>query len=241
MLEAAPILPVLPGPDATEAMAPAVLCAHGRRISDAVDLIRGRRQYQITVRSARPNAWSDGGAKIAAAALTALDPVLDDSIRLPSDGPDLALNLVVLVPADAEAAMEAAINTFDRDVGGLKITLLGPLPPISFHAARIRALDAKVLARAARRLGVEAGSRLDIGVAFRRFAGARHPDRGGPDKIDFAELVAARDTMREADKLRAALRAAGCPEPDAGLPALDIVRDGGAGGVSQMADRPRAA
>lgn len=114
--------------------------------------------------------------------------------------------LVALVPANGEAAIEAALGALPEALTrGASCDLRGPLPPLSFAAFRVAETNRAALERAWETLGLPDEADGETLARHWRGAAARwHPDRGGGG--DEAALRAAGEAHR---LLRAVVGAGG--------------------------------
>jgi hypothetical protein len=97
----------------------------------------------------------------------------------PPAGSETEVALTVLISAEGEAAMEAALGSLSGPTAAhATLDLRGPLPPVSFFAARLAAVEQGDVASAWRRLGL--AQRIDAAGLHRQWrerAAAAHPDR----------------------------------------------------------------
>jgi hypothetical protein len=112
---------------------------------------------------------------------------------------DTETGLTVLVAANGEAALEAALQALPDDIAAdAEIDMRGPLPPLSFAAVRIDRAAAKDVAQAWRRL--ELPEQVNATVLQRHWrdtAFRLHPDRGAPDGSMVAQAGAAFRLLRD--------------------------------------------
>jgi hypothetical protein len=117
----------------------------------------------------------------------------------PAGAGDTETGLTVLVEADGEAALEAALEALPADIAAdATINMRGPLPPLSFAAVRIdRAAPAEV-ADAWRQLALP--EHVDAAVLqqhWRDTAFRLHPDRSAGDGGLMAQAGAAFRLLRD--------------------------------------------
>jgi hypothetical protein len=109
-----------------------------------------------------------------------LSKVAREVAEMPQDGTDCVANLVLLIEADAESALDSALAELDRLLpGDSRIRCVGPLPALSFAAVSLERIDPDRIDAARRLLGV--GHRLScesVQTAWRAYARTHHPDAG---------------------------------------------------------------
>lgn len=156
---------------------------------------------------------------LAARCLGALAPVARDLRERPRRAAESALEAVFLVPREGRERFEAALDGLAaRLPGGVRLSLVGPLPPVPFADARLAPVDRDEIERARGTLGMPArASRAEIHAAYLREAAAAHPDAGGDverfRQVDGAwrTLSAYADAAGAGDDARLALVAADVP------------------------------
>lgn len=132
----------------------------------------------------------------------------------PASGGETEVALTVLAPPGDESGIEAALGRLpERHGDGASLDMRGPMPPLSFAAARLLRVDAAQLGQAWRLLHLP--ERADAALMrrhWRGFAFTLHPDRNpAPDAAQaLAELGAAHRLLRAA--------MAGPPPGDDGAP-----------------------
>jgi hypothetical protein len=132
--------------------------------------------------------------------LARLSPAVRDILAMPQDGEDCVANLVVLIDADSDARLDAALVELDALLPGKsRVRCIGPLPAVSFAAVSLDRIDPDRIDAARRLLGV--GYRLtaeSVRSAWRVYAQAHHPD--------VAEAFATSTTSAEFGNASAAYR-----------------------------------
>jgi hypothetical protein len=120
-------------------------------------------------------------AVLAASLSEALRAVAVDAITDPAAADQVVLHLVLLMKADAMAALDHCLETLDAAYAGqLTCRVVGPLAPYSFATVEIEIIEAVALAKAMRLLGVGAESNAaQVRLAYRRAAKSVHPDAVG--------------------------------------------------------------
>lgn len=143
-----------------------------------------------------------------AALLAALRPMVLDIAEAEPVAEDTACGATVLVAADGEAAIEAALGALPAAMQHRATAdLRGPLPPIAFAAVRVAELAEGEVERAWSALGLpEQIAPEDLPAKWREVASRLHPDRAGPD-ADPARFAEAQDAYR----LLARFAGAGAP------------------------------
>ena len=233
-MDLGPVLAAAPGtlvsPDAVAEVVAANRCA----ITDALDALVDRVQYQIVLgwdeaavltrfrdapelRSAltppvRPAALEAGIVRLArrlsGLAQSRLMAVGEDAIALPVAAGDL-LNLALLVRSGAASALDAALEDVDALwTEGLRLRALGPGPAVCFALARLDWVAPDTVAEARRLLALGDADDVDAVAAARKSA-----LRSG---VRPAEVEAAANLV---------LRAAAL-SPERPVPVLTIARDG---------------
>jgi hypothetical protein len=141
-----------------------------------------------------------------AALIAALRPAVLAFAAAGAAGAETEVALTVLLPADGEAAVEAALGGLAPEhAAGATLDMRGPLPPLSFGPVRVAKVDAAALAAAWERLDLPARIDRDgLHRQWRRRAFALHPDRNaaGGSATTLPETTTAyhllRDLMRDA-------------------------------------------
>ena len=114
---------------------------------------------------------------------------------VPAGSSQTEVGLTVMLPAGAEAALEAALNSLPADIASdCSIDMRGPLPPVSFAAVRIDHAEAADVARAWKTLALPA--RVNAAALrhhWRDSAARLHPDR---DTGDDGLMIAAGAAFR---------------------------------------------
>lgn len=128
-----------------------------------------------------------------------LSLVAREMVAMPQDGDACVANLVVLIAADAEAGLDAALAELDRLLpGDSRIRCVGPLPALSFAAVSLERIDPDRIDAAQRLLRV--GHRLtseSVRTAWRAYARTHHPDAGcSADSGEFADAATAHRLLR---------------------------------------------
>lgn len=115
-----------------------------------------------------------------------LEPVARETLEMPTDGPDMLINIVVLIGAEAEAMLDATLATIDALAPDLlQIRCAGPLPACSFASVSSDPVSAARIETARIELGLPApapGESLADGEIRRAFLAqsrGAHPDAGG--------------------------------------------------------------
>lgn len=159
-----------------------------------------------------------------------LDGAVLDRIDQPIDGIETVLNAVLLVERNATAALDQALEEIDAVWSeGLRLRLVGPLPPLSFTLVVARPVDRAERQAAERLLGLQSESSPPvIDRAFRARAAEAHPDHGG-DGTDLAALAEARDLLKRLASVQ------GETEPDRTVFLASVHRDGN--GQAESAER----
>lgn len=113
----------------------------------------------------------------------------------PAVAEDTAIGLTVRVATGGEAAIEAALFAMPGELtADVAADLRGPLPPLSFAAARVAAVPADAIDRAWSVLELpDAVAAAELQRRWRGIAGRLHPDQTGPeaDPGRFAEAAEA--------------------------------------------------
>lgn len=216
---AGPFLPADPGAATLPAETwPALLAAQAEAAARALADHGGTHQWDVILRwspdsvlgPARDSLRGLGRAAMAAtvsgllaearmARLAALRAALTGRVLAVAEASpvaeDTGVGLTVRVPAGGEAAIEAALfampGELTKDVAA---DLRGPLPPLSFAAARVAAVPADAIDRAWSLLELpDAVAPAELQRRWRGIAGRLHPDHTGPeaDPGRFAEAAEA--------------------------------------------------
>ncbi len=260
-----PLLPAATATPLDAVEAPGFLVANSARLGEALRAVGGLRQYQVTVawdpaaalrRFAGEREFAGlpagpfGRAHAAAAErlrqrlgqdfAAALARASADRLALPLDGAETLVNAAILADPDRLDELDRALEAIDAVwPEGLRVRLVGPLPPVSFAAVAVERPAPADLAAARGLLGVTAEGARALGRAFRARVAAAHPDRGAGDAADLGALAAARDRIAAVDRARQSLAAAGLAEAPVLL--ARIRRDGDAaappgGGAAALAE-----
>lgn len=124
--------------------------------------------------------------------LNALDQVVRAFAPRGASASETEIAVTVLVDAGAEAPVEAALNRLPES-DEAAIDMRGPLPPLSFHAVRLKSVDAQAVRKAWAALDLP--ERADLAALHRQWrhcAAAVHPDRRGPGHlVSVSDLTAA--------------------------------------------------
>ncbi|MBF9029979.1 hypothetical protein HKCCE3408_06205 [Rhodobacterales bacterium HKCCE3408] len=166
------LLPALPDSTLTEAEARLALRANTAILDRVADLLRGRVQYQLRIgwdAEAALDRFARGpiGPASCAEQLAArfqlwveerMTGIAPETLALPV-AEDLVVNRALLVPAGAGPMLDHALDAID-DLwsDGLRISLVGPTPGMSFASLAIRPLGPDVVAEAVSRLGITPGA-----------------------------------------------------------------------------------
>lgn len=229
LLDAGDVLAAEGEPRLTPAEARGMLAGAAETLATARARFADTVQYQVRV--ACPALEPAGGVRdpgasdpaLARALAPRIAEVAADSIALPREGPEVALNHAVLIRRREVGRLEALLEAIDREHrGALSIRMVGPNAPLSFAALAVERPDPAALATARVRLGLAPSDRrTDPARAFRRavFAAA---ECGGPRDMD--ALCRARDLLRRDREARAALAAEGLPVPEH-LALVSLTRD----------------
>jgi hypothetical protein len=268
LLGAGEVLPARPGARADRELARAILIAHRAELRTILDRQSGRRQYQVeigwdpagalarfrgspelaelglcdgrTVAAGRLCAAADALARRLGARFEAqLASVAEETLSLPRDGVEILSNTALVLHLARLRTLEEVLEEIDSVwPSGLRIRLVGPLPPVSFAALEVRHASRGDIRAACLRLGVDSPED-DVDAAFRARARDWHPDAGaGGRDVDFARLRAARDLLRDVRTARTRRAAAGLARDAAIIPLLRLRGDQGAraaGGVASAA------
>lgn len=185
LLALGPVLPCPAGTACTAEEAALLLALDAPLIARLAHEIGPRRHYQLTLdwdapqvlgafrtspelaplftgAPLTPEALRDGVAALAdrlrATAMRLLAPAIEDPLDQPR-GADSLLNLVFLLPPEAEPRLEAALEAIDALwTEGLRLRLVGPSAPFSHALIEIDRADAAALKRAADLLGLAPGA-----------------------------------------------------------------------------------
>lgn len=197
------VLPSLPETRIAPAEVPTMLSANAPLLRRQLDALADRVQYQVTVGwDAAVAAATFGASDTLAPELTArieglLTPVAEEIQPLPVDDKTLT-NHVLLIRADRDAALDAAVEAVDALwTEGLRIRQLGPAPAVSFASLGLVRLGPRAIAQALARLGLDV---LPDPETLRR---ARHA------ALKAADPEARPQVVRSAEILAAAARARG--------------------------------
>ncbi len=165
-------------------------------------------------------------ARLARAVEAELVRATEAQAALPIAGAEQVAAQQVMIRREARAGLEAALARIDGWWSeGLRLRLIGPLPPVSFAGLGVGLAGRRDIAAARRRLGVAPGA--DPEAAFRARARALHPDLGGGGSGDLDRLRAARDLLRAVAAARAGIERAGFRGWDRAVPILALDRPGG--------------
>jgi hypothetical protein len=141
--------------------------------------------------------------RLSARILAQLSPVVRDILAMPQDGEDCVANLVVLIDANAESMLDAALAELDALLPGKsRVRCVGPLPAVSFAAVSLDRIDPDRIDVARRLLGV--GYRVtteSVRSAWRSYAQSHHPDvadlsAASADAGEFGDASAAYRLLR---------------------------------------------
>jgi len=129
---------------------------------------------------------------------------------------ELVFNVAFLVPREAMAEFEAAIDRLDAELAGsYPLRIIGPLPPYTFGTVSITRFDAERLAAGRALLGLAGEiSEQAVQSRYRELARQFHPDSqpAGSDAAQrFAALGAARTDLLAYARGRARGESAGGP------------------------------
>ena len=142
-------------------------------------------------------------ARTAAGFAETMQPHVRQFQRLPTDGPDMVLNAVTCGARDTRQ-LEAALEEIDASwPEGLRISLIGPLPPANFGSLRIERPSKTEIERARQLLAITAGNDVTpnrIRDAFRNAVRERAPEGG---HVAGGSIVAARDLLLDVAALHA--------------------------------------
>lgn len=236
------VLPARPGQRLAVSHGAAVLAAHAEALEAAMAAMAGQAQYQILIRWLPGEAFLRFGTEPELAGLR--DPVAmaagaealrqrlgaefaarlgrqaTDAAALPLEaGPQMLVNLAVLVAREGIGPLEAELEAIDAVwPEGLSIRLIGPGPGVSFAAFELAAPgSAAVEARSALGLG-PAPTETGIRAALRRAAMA--------DPAGGARLTEAADLLRRLARGEACIAAAGLAPVAEGVPLIRFLREG---------------
>ena len=143
------VLPAMPHTFVKRADLPAMIAANGEILAGQLSRLAGMVQFQVTVTWDDAKARSHFGltspddaaacaARLSAQFRGALEPVVDEWAALPIE-PGTLMNAALLLPADREIALDAALERIDAVWSdGLTIRQIGPAPAVSFASLGLR-------------------------------------------------------------------------------------------------------
>lgn len=228
LLSVGDVLPVQPGTRLADGAVKEFLLINADLLRDALGVFAGHVQFQLTVRwdpeqalgrfAAETEFQTCASAQDHASAAEALrkrlgqefggflDTASLDRSDLPIDDVDTLVNCVLLINRRDLAALDRALERIDAVwTEGLRVTLTGPLPPLSFGLIAVRSFNLKDRQAALALLGgVDGKDPAAVQRAFRTRVKQSHEDTGG-DCDDFAPLLAARDLLIRASAAEATL------------------------------------
>jgi len=196
------VLPVLPGTRLEPGRTDLLIRANSRHLADLAEALKDRVQFQVSVTWSRRDAparfgWHDdasvecGANGLARRLADALDEVVEERIGLPRQ-PDMLLNAAVLLRADDERRLDAALERADAIwPEGLSIRQVGPSPAVSFASLGIREVAPVAVQAARTALALAPGAEASAIQAARRRALMAAPPETRPAILEAARIVRA--------------------------------------------------
>ena len=182
------VLPVLPGTQIAASAVPVLVAANEPLLDRLARQLAGRVQFQITIHwpddaAAAYFGWPDdvaatrGAAALRARVFATVADASEDQTELPS-APGVFFNSVVLVPNDAVARLDVALEDIDAIwPDGFRIRCVGPSPAVSFASLGMHKITPKAVQAARAALALPPGATGEaIAAARRRVLMSSKPD-----------------------------------------------------------------
>lgn len=159
-----------------------------------------------------------------------LREVTVDMLVLPPDGENGILNATVLIEPAQQQAFDAAIEAIDAvATEALRIKVAGPLPACAFASVTVEKPDRRLVEKARREIGGDAGIDLaELKQNYRRRMRLVHPDMPEGREAEAAAASTSYELLRRISEAEEALRAQGMQPPDV-VPLVRVLRADAAG------------